>query len=255
MGKIVSLINQKGGVGKTTSTNAIATWLKHLGYNILCVDFDPQGYLSFSMGADARESYTIYDVIKHTVKIGAAIQKSNVLDIVPSDGLLGNVEREFTGPGSEHMLKDCLKSVSSMYDYILVDSPPELGLLSSNAVVASDIVLIPCLSDGYSLQGVVQVHETISRIKIAFNPHLVIGGMFLNRFYPREELSRAAKETGELVAQHLNIPLLNTTIRHSNIISKAMTTLQKDIVNYAPKNHAVCDYGTLVNELFERGIF
>lgn len=253
MAKVISLINQKGGVGKTASTNAISACLKHQGFKVLCVDFDPQGYLSFSMGADTREHSTIYDVVKHNIKARYAIQKSNVVDIIPADALLGNVEREFTGPGSEHMLRDCLRSVAPLYDYILIDSPPELGLLSANAIVASNVVLIPGLSDGYSLQGVIQVHETILRIKQAFNPTLVIGGIFLVRYYPREALSKTTKETADLLAEHLNIPLLNTTIRHSNVISKAMTTLQKDILEYAPRNHAVQDYVALVNELFERG--
>ena len=255
MAKIISLINQKGGAGKTASTNAITVCLKHKGYRVLCVDFDPQGYLSFSTNADTREHPTIYDVLKHKVKCRYAIQKTNVADVIPADALLGNIEREFTGPGSERMLKDCLRTVSPLYDYILIDSPPELGLLSSNAVVSSNVVLIPGLSDGYSLQGVIQVHETICRIKQAFNPDLVIGGMFLVRFYPREELSRTTWETAQLLCQHLNIPLLQSRIRHSNILSKAMTTLQTDVVDYAPKNNAVQDYMALVDELLERGTF
>ncbi len=254
MAKLISLINQKGGVGKTTSTNAIGVCLKHMGYRVLCVDFDPQGYLSFSLNADTREHSTIYDVIKHSVKARYAIQKTAIMDVIPADAILGNVEREFTGPGSEHMLKEALKTLQPLYDYILVDSPPELGLLSSNAVIASDVVLIPCLSDGYSLHGVIQVHETICRIKRAFNPRLVIAGMFLVRHYPREALSRTTRETAELLSEHLDIPLLNTVIRHSNVISKAMTTLQEDIIDYAPQNNAVKDYMTLVNELFERGL-
>jgi len=252
--KVISLINQKGGVGKTASTNAISTCLKHMGYNVLCVDFDPQGYLSFSMNADTRDHNTIYDVIKHKVKTRYAIQNTDVVDIIPADAILGNVEREFTGPGSEHMLKDCLKPILPFYDYILIDSPPELGLLSSNVIIASDVVLIPGLSDGYSLHGIIQVHETIFRIKKAFNPQLLIAGMFLVRYYPREALSRTTQETAQLLATHLNIPLLNTTIRHSNVISKVMTTLQKDIIDYAPENNAVRDYRALVEELFERGL-
>lgn len=254
MAKVISLINQKGGVGKTASTNAISTCLKHMGYNVLCVDFDPQGYLSFSMNADTRDHNTIYDVIKHKVKTRYAIQNTDVVDIIPADAILGNVEREFTGPGSEHMLKDCLKPILPFYDYILIDSPPELGLLSSNVIIASDVVLIPGLSDGYSLHGIIQVHETIFRIKKAFNPQLLIAGMFLVRYYPREALSRTTQETAQLLATHLNIPLLNTTIRHSNVISKVMTTLQKDIIDYAPENNAVRDYRALVEELFERGL-
>ena len=253
--KIVSFINQKGGAGKTASTNAISTCLKHMGYKVLGVDFDPQGYLSFSMGADTHQSPTIYDVIKRKVKCRYAIQRTEVTDILPADGLLSAVEREFTGPGSEHLLATQLKTVAPLYDFILIDSPPELGLLSANAIVSSDIVLIPGLSDGYSLQGVTQVHETISRVKQAFKPDLVFGGMFLVRYYPREKLSLTIWETAKQLSEYLGIPLLQTRIRHSNVISKAMTSLQCDVFDYAPKNTAVQDYQALVNELFERKIF
>jgi len=254
MAKVISLINQKGGVGKTASVNAIGVCLKHRGYKVLCIDFDPQAYLSFSMGADTRDHGTIYDVLKHNIKVRYAIQKTAVTDIIPSDALLGNIEREFTGHGSEHMLKDCIKAIAPMYDFILIDTPPELGLISANAIIASDVLLIPGLSDGYSLQGIIQVHETISRIKQAFNPGLVIGGIFLVRYYPREALSRTTRETAQLLAEHLNIRLLHTCIRHSNAISKVMTTLQKDIIDYAPDNNAVLDYIALVDELFTEGI-
>lgn len=254
MAKIISLINQKGGVGKTASSNAIAVCLKHRGYRVLGVDFDPQGYLSFSVGADTRDKNTIYDVLKRTVKAQYAIEKNTIVDIIPSNGLLTSAEREFTGPGSERILADSLKSIAAQYDYIVIDSPPELGLLSSNAVVASNVVLIPALPDGYSLQGVIQVHETITRIKRAFNPSLVVGGMFLVRYYPREALSRTARETAQLLADTLHIPLLNTYIRHSNVLSKVMTTLQSDMIDYAPTNNAVTDYIALVDELLETGV-
>lgn len=254
MAKILSLINQKGGAGKTASTNAISICLKHRGFRVLCVDFDPQGYLTFSMGADTREHPSIYEVIKHEVKCRNAIQQTPIMEIIPADALLGNIEREFTAPGSERSLRICLKSVAPLFDYILIDSPPQLGPLSINAVVASDVVLIPGLSDGYSLQGIIQVHETICRVKRAFNPSLVLGGMFLVRFYPKEELSKVTYETAELLAQHLNMPLMKTTIRHSNAIATAMTTLQADIIDYAPRNVAVRDYVHLTDELFERGL-
>ena len=254
MAKVISLINQKGGVGKTASTNAISACLKHKGFSVLAIDFDPQGYLSFSMDADTRDHNSIYDVLKRKVKAKYAVRKTEIVDIIPADYLLGNVEREFTGPGSERILKDCIRNILPYYDYVLIDSPPELGLLSSNAIVASDVVLIPGLSDGYSLQGIIQVHETILRIKHAFNPNLRIGGVFLLRYYPREELSRTTKETAQLLAKHLDIPLLNTTVRHSNVISKVMTTLQRDLIDYAPRNNAVLDYITLTDELLERGL-
>lgn len=254
MAKIISLINEKGGVGKTTSTNIIGACLKHRNYSVLCVDFDPQGHLSFSMGADTRDAPTVYDVIKRRVKCRYAIQRTAVTDIIPANDLLKSVEKEFTSTGNERLLKDCLRQISPLYDYILIDSPPELGLLSANALVASDVVLIPCLPDGYSLKGTINVHETISRIKQAFNPTLVIGGLFFIRFYPRETLSRAAADVLADMAQRLNITLMTTRIRHSNIISDATSVRQLDVVRDRPKNGAVQDYLALVNELFERGI-
>lgn len=253
MAKIVSLITQKGGSAKTTSTNAITVCLKHRGFRVLCVDFDPQGYLSFSMGS-SHSKPTIYDVLRHSIKCLDAIQHTEVADVLSADGLLGNFTYEFTGPGSERLLKDALRPAASFYDYILIDSPPELGALSANAVIASDVVLIPGLSDGYSLQGVIQVHETISRIKQSLNPSLVLGGMFLVRFYPREALSRTTWETAKLITAHLGMPLLETRIRHSNVISKVMTTLQCDMVRYAPRNNAVKDYIDLTDELLRKGV-
>lgn len=254
LAKVVSLINQKGGVGKTTSANAISVCLKHKNFRVLCVDFDPQAYLSFSMGADTREKGTIYDVLKRTFKPQYAVQRTPIIDILPANGLLTNIEREFTGVGSESILKECLAPLLKSYDYIIIDTPPELGLLLSNAVIASDVVLIPALSEGYSLHGVIQVHETVMRIRQALNPGLVVGGMFLLRYYAREALSKTAMETARLLTSQLDIPLLETTVRHSNVVSKAMTMLQTDIVEYAPKNKAVQDYIRLVDELLEKGV-
>lgn len=254
MAKILSLINEKGGVGKTTSTNVLAVCLKHRGYKVLCVDFDQQGHLSFSMNADTRTKPSIYDVIKRRVKCRAAIQQTEVTDIIPATELLKNLEKEFTNAGNERLLKDCLKMVSPLYDYILIDSPPELGLQSANALVASDVVLIPCLPDGYSLKGAVQVHETISRIRQAFNPTLIMGGIFFVRFYPRENLSKSAFGALEQMTQQLDVPLLRTHIRHSNIISDATSVRQLDVAAHRASNKAVQDYQALVDELFEREV-
>lgn len=254
MAKIISLINEKGGVGKTTSTNIIAACLKHKDYKVLCIDFDPQGHLSFSMGAKVKGYNTMYEVIRRTVKAGYAIQETAVTDIIPVNDMLKSIEHEFTGVGNEQLLKECLKSVSPMYDYILIDSPPELGLISVNALVASDVVLIPCLPDGYSLRGMIKVHETISRIKHAFNPELVLGGIFLVRFYGREKLSRSAAEVLEEITKSLDMPILSTRIRHSNIISHATSVKQLDVVKHRKNNNAVKDYQSLVEELLERGI-
>lgn len=255
MAKVISLINEKGGVGKTTSTNIIAACLKHKNYRVLCIDFDPQGHLSFSFGADNRERYTIYDVIKRKTKARFAIQHTGVTDIIPANDMLKSIESEFTNAGNEQLLKECIKSIDSLYDYILIDSPPELGLVSINALVASDIALIPCLPDGYSLMGTIKVHETLSRIKYAFNPNLRIGGIILLRYYARQNLSRSVSDTLVQLTEKLEIPILDTKIRHSNIVSNATSVLQVDVVQEFPTNGAITDYQKLVDELIRKGIF
>lgn len=254
MAKVISLINEKGGVGKTTSTNLIAASLKNKNYKVLCIDFDPQGHLSFSFGADNREKPTIYDVIKHNVKARFAIQETAVTDIIPANDILKSMESEFTSAGNESLLKSVMKQLTPFYDYILIDSPPELGIISANALVASDIVLIPSMPDGYGLMGVIKVHETVLRIKNAFNPNLTIGGVILVRYYARETLSRSVSEVLVELTKTLNIPILDGKIRHSNVISNATTVRQVDAVAEYPFNKAIQDYKNLVSELLRKGV-
>ncbi|WOC31276.1 MULTISPECIES: ParA family protein [Caproicibacterium] len=252
MAKVICFANQKGGVGKTTSTNALAMGLKHKGYRVLCIDFDPQGNLSFSMDADT-EPPTIYDVVKRKVKCRFAIRHTEMIDIIPSNLLLSSVEVEFTGNGREFLLKDCIKQVSPMYDYILIDSPPELGVLTVNAFTAADVVLVPVLTDVYSLQGITRLYDTLQHIKRTLNPTLKFGGMLLVRYSAREELSRTVLATAEMVSKSLQIPLLKTHIRSSVMIAKAQA-MQKDMMKIAPQNHAVMDYMQLTEELLRGGL-
>lgn len=254
MAKIISLINEKGGVGKTTSTNILAACLKYKEFKVLCIDFDPQGHLSFSFGADNRNSPTIYDVIKRKTKAQFAIQHTNITDIIPSNDMLKGIESDFTNKGNEQLLKTYIAEISHLYDYILIDSPPELGIISINALVASDVVLIPCLPDGYSLMGAIKVHETICRIKKAFNPKLKIGGIFLVRFYTRERLSASVSEVLTQITQTLSLPILKTRIRHSNIICEATSVSQLDVAQHRASNKSVQDYHALVDELLEKGV-
>ncbi len=254
MAKVISFINEKGGVGKTTSTNVVAAILKNKEYKVLCIDFDPQGHLSSGFGADVMSSPTIYDVLKHRVKERAAIQNSNVVDIIPANDMLKSIEAEFTGKNNHELLKEVIKPLMPIYDYILIDSPPELGLMSVNALVASDVVLIPSLPDGYSLMGTIKVHETISRVKDAFNKSLSIAGIVLIRYYARERLSKTAAEVLGDISKKMDIPILNTKIRHSNIVCDATTVRQADVMKSIPKNKAIGDYVELVDELLKKGL-
>lgn len=253
MAKVISISNQKGGVGKTTTTCSLAAGLKKKGFRVLAVDLDPQGNLGFSVGADTETSATIYDVLKGESRTQFAIQKLSCMDVVISSILLSGIELEFTDTGREFLLKEALRPVEDLYDYILLDTPPALGILTINAFTASDTIIVPMLSDIFSLQGIAQLYETVERVKKYCNQNLSIGGILLTRFNPRTLLSREIRGTAELIARDLNIRLFDTFIRTSVAASEAQS-VQKSILDYAPENNIAQDYRAFIDELLSKGI-
>ncbi|MEA5010191.1 MAG: ParA family protein [Angelakisella sp.] len=252
MSKIISVATQKGGVGKTTTTCGLAAALKHKGYKVLVVDMDPQSNLSFSMGADT-ESATIYNVLKGEVKTQFAIQRSTVVDTIATNILLSGIELEFTSTGREFLLAKVLEPIADIYDYIIIDSPPGLGILTVNALAASNYVILPMMSDIFSLQGITQIYETVEHLKRTCNSKLEIAGILLTRFNPRTKLAKEVLGTAELVSQSLNIPIFKTYIRSCISLSEAQA-LQCDMFEYARYSTGVLDYESLLSELKERGI-
>lgn len=248
MAKIYSVSNQKGGVGKTTTTSSIAAALKKKGYKVLVIDLDPQGNLGFCLGADIDNKPSIYDVLKGEIKTQYAIQKSDSADIIISSILLSAIELEFTNTGREFLMKEALSTVEKQYDYILIDTPPALGILTVNAFTASDAIIVPMLSDIFSLQGIAQLFETVERVKRYCNPKLYIAGILLTKFNKQALLSREVLGTAELIANDLKIPVFKTQIRSSIKMSEAQS-LQQNILDYAPRNNVAKDYSMFVDEL------
>lgn len=253
MAKVISISNQKGGVGKTTTTGAVAAGFKLKGYKVLCVDLDPQSNLSFSSGAENEDCPTIYEILKGEAKTSFSIQKMPSFDIITSNILLSGIELEFTQTGREYLLNEALNSVKDKYDYIFIDTPPALSILTVNAFTASDYIIIPMLTDIFSLQGIAQLSETIDRVRKYCNSNLKVEGILLTKYNKRTILSREIKGTAELIAGQLNTCIFNSTIRSSVAIMEAQTN-QQDIYNYSPKNAAAQDYMELVEELIERGL-
>ena len=165
MAKIIAVMTQKGGVGKTTTTYALAAVYRSKGYRVLAVDMDPQHNLSLGMGGEWEDRATIYHVLKNEVSARFAVQRTAVTDLIPSTTTLSGIELEFTGRDRQFLLKRALEPIEGNYDYILIDCPPGLGILSTNALVAANFVLIPTLSDLYSLQGLVELYETVTFVK------------------------------------------------------------------------------------------
>lgn len=248
MGRIIAVSNQKGGVGKTTTTGALAAALVKRGKRVLCVDMDPQGNLGFSMGVENEGVDTTYEVLKGECTARAAVQRGATCDVIPGNILLSGSELEFTGQGREFLMCNALRPLREDYDFILIDTPPALSILTVNAFTAADQLIIPMLSDIFSLQGITQLYETVSHVRTYCNPNLQFAGILLTRFMPRTTLANEVKGTAEMIASELEIPLFHTCIRNSVAITEAQA-LQRDLMDYSPRNIATKDYLSLADEL------
>lgn len=253
MAKVISVSNQKGGVGKTTTTCSLAAGLKRKGCRVLAIDLDPQGNLGFSVGADTETSASIYNVLKGEVKVQYAIQKTDSMDIIISSILLSGIELEFTNTGREYLLKEAIRPILAFYDYILLDTPPALGILTINAFTASDSIVVPMLSDIFSLQGIAQLYETVERVKKYCNPGISIAGILLTRFNPRSRLSQEIRGTAGMIARDLHIRLFDSFIRNSVSASEAQS-VQKDVFAYNARSHISQDYERFIEELLAKGV-
>lgn len=253
MTKIITITNQKGGVGKTTTTSSLTVVLKRRGFKVLVIDMDPQGNLSFCLGADSIMNATIYDVLRGEIRPQFAIQHTKTVDVIPSNILLSGIELEFTSAGREYLLKNAINSIKGFYDYILIDTPPALSVLTVNALAASTHVIIPMVCDIFSVQGITQLVESIGKVKELCNEDLKIGGVLVNKFNKRILLNKEVKGAAELVFQDLEIPMFKTTIRNSIGVTEAQAA-QQDIVTYDPKNGILRDYISLISEMREKGM-
>jgi chromosome partitioning protein len=220
MGKIIVFANQKGGVGKTTTTANLGAYLAEAGKKVLLVDFDPQGNLSSSVGAHVDEA-SIYDVVTRNVPVVDVIQETTVknLFIVPSNiDLTGANVELIEEDNREYFLKNALNKVRDDWDYILIDCPPSLGVLTVNGLTAADYVLVPLQCEYFALEGLTLLLQTIKRVQKNLNPRLGIGGIVFTMYDSRTKL---ANEVVQEVTTYFRDKVFRTIIPRNIRLSEA----------------------------------
>ncbi len=251
--RIIAVINQKGGVGKSTTAINLAAALGEKGKQVLLVDLDPQGNSSSGLGIEKTlVKNCIYDVLLNDVSIEEAIIPDIYpdLDIVPATINLAGAEVELVSEmARENRLKEAVGAVRGKYDYILIDCPPSLGLLTINALVAADKLLIPIQCEFYALEGVTKLLESMKRVKTRLNPTLDIFGVLLTMYDNRTTLS---KQVVEEVQGYFGKLVFNTLIPRTVKLSEA-PSFGMPITEYDPHGKGAICYQELAKEVIERG--
>lgn len=251
--KIIAILNQKGGVGKSTTAINLSAALGSAGKQVLLVDLDPQGNASSGFGVQKNQvENCIYNVLLSEVDIREAIipDIAQGVDIVPATINLAGAEVELVPVmARENRLKNALGSLRGKYDYIFIDCPPSLGLLTVNALVAADKLLIPIQCEFYALEGVTKLLDSMKRVKAALNPGLDIFGVLLTMFDARTTLS---KQVVEEVQRYFGPKVFKTLIPRSVKLSEAPSYGQS-IIEFDPSGKGAQSYSELAKEVMDRG--
>ncbi len=249
MGKITAVANQKGGVGKTTSAINIAASLAAAEKNVLLIDADPQGNSTSGLGLDKSSSNgSLYDLYIERKNLESIIQSTSLenLKIIPSNIELIGAELELSAKdGRETILKNALEPVKSRYDYIFIDCPPSLSLLTLNALVAADSLLIPMQCEYYALEGISMLLHTYNLIKDSFNPSLEIEGILLTMFDGRNSL---ANQVTDELKKHFGDKVYRTVIPRNITLAEAPSH-GKPVMLYDIRSKGAQSYLELAKEI------
>lgn len=251
MPQIIVFSNQKGGVSKTTTTGAFAAELANRGYRVLVIDADPQANLSDSVGADTQDSNGLYELLRLDCNVHDTIQHLPAFDIIAANIMLSACEQELTATGKEYRLKEQLEPIISDYNYIIVDTPPSLGILTVNAFTAADTVVIPTTPGIFSASGIQQLYNTIQNTRKYCNSQLTISGVLLTRYNPQINIAKDMRELTTLLSGHIGAPLYKTFIRSSVAVEEAQAK-KTDLFSHKINSTVAQDYRAFVDEFLKQ---
>ncbi|MBR6572312.1 MAG: ParA family protein [Clostridia bacterium] len=252
MGKIISVVNQKGGVGKTTTAVNLSAGIGKLGKKVLVIDADPQGNTTSAYGIKKQNlAHSVYDLLIGKARAELAVIKSEFknVDVIPCNMDLAGAEVELISiDNRESQLKTALSEIRANYDFIFIDCPPSLGLITINALCASDTVLVPIQCEYFALEGLSQLLASVRQVKRLYNPTLELEGVLLTMFDGRLNLTQqVVSEVKRFFAKEL----FSTTIPRAVRLSEA-PSYGKPIQYYDPKNKGALAYDTLSKEFIKR---
>lgn len=247
MTEIISIINQKGGVGKSTIAQAVGQGLNEI-YNkkVLMVDLDAQCNLSYALGAEINKK-NIFNVINGDCTIKDAIQHLNTIDFIAGSTFMTVLNLD-----TPNLLKKRITNIKKIYDFIIIDTPPSLSKITYNSLTTSDSIIIPALPDIFSIQGINQLYSTINSVKMNDNKLLKVKGILLTKYNRRTTLNQNVAEQLEETAKKYGTKLFATKIREAVAVREAQIST-KSIFKYAPKAKVTQDFKQLLEEVIENG--
>lgn len=245
---VISVALQKGGVGKSTTAQALASTLGFKHKKVLLIDMDSQGNVTYSSGVDSPQ-LTITDVLGEDCRPDEALIHCKYYDLLASDSYLANVE--MTEGVEPTLLKDVIEPIKDNYDFIIIDTPPALGNLSFNSLVASDYVIIPTEPRPFALQGLGALHSTIEKVKNSLNSNLKVLGILLIKYSNRTVLNRDIRDMIEDYAKQMNTIVFCTSIREGIAVAEAQT-VREPLIDYAKSSKPNIDYKAFTTELLQK---
>lgn len=251
--RIIAAGNQKGGVGKTSTIQTLAAALAALGQRVLTVDLDQQCNLT-SCYMEPSSMASVYDLLLNKKEAAQCIRGvAERIDLIPASNMLSAIEIDLGNKaGNQVRLAKALQKVKSGYDFILIDTPPALGLASINAYTAASEVIIPCQADLFSIQGLDMLSDTISAVKEYCNPRLRIGGILLVRYNHRTVLGREIKALLHKIAENFETKIYCAAISECIAVKEAQIN-RTDVISYKPYSTAALDYKAFADEVLADG--